>query len=218
MRQLACPLWCEYFRSVSSLILVPPNRLRSTMNILDPNASAPTIPHASNPTAATGFTLGGHIQRDDPLDSATPRSLDPFGRHFQPYQNNGGTVVSVSGKDYTIVASDTRLGTGYSVPSRYVSRVIKLTDKVVLASSGMQSDIAVLHKVLKIRLTQYKHNHRKDMTLSAVSQMLSTMLYYRRFQPYYTFNVLGGIDENGAFSSSSLVGSRRCRENRIRSR
>lgn len=105
--------------------------------------------------------------------------------------------MSVSGKDYTIVASDTRLGSGYSVPSRNVSRVVKLTDKVVLASSGMQSDIAVLHKVLKIRLKQYEHNHRKQMTLEAVSQLLSTMLYYRRFQPYYTFNVLGGIDQNG---------------------
>lgn len=174
------------------------------MSILTPDASVFGIPHALTTNAPQGFTLGDHVEPNDPLEACDavpgPRSLDPLGRHFSPYEDNGGTVLSVSGQDYTIVASDTRLGSGYSVPSRNVSRIVKLTDKVVLASSGMQTDIAVLHKVLKIRLAQYKFNHRKDMSLTAISQMLSTMLYYRRFQPYYTFNVLGGLDDNGKFS------------------
>lgn len=174
------------------------------MSILRPNAAVRGLPYANPGDAPRGFTLGEHVDPDDPLElessknaHGVPRTIGPMGRHFEPYQNNGGTVLSVSGKDYTIVASDTRLGSGYSVPSRNVSRIIKLTDKVVLASSGMQCDIAVLHKILKIRLTQYEYNHQKEMSLSAISQMLSTMLYYRRFQPYYTFNVLGGIDEDG---------------------
>lgn len=33
------------------------------------------------------------------------------------------------------------------------------------------------------------------MTLSALSQMLSTILYYQRFQSYYTINVLSSIEE-----------------------
>eukprot|EP00177_Eucheuma_denticulatum_P001463 GFKZ01002630.1.p1 GENE.GFKZ01002630.1~~GFKZ01002630.1.p1 ORF type:complete len:270 (-),score=27.99 GFKZ01002630.1:292-1101(-) len=172
------------------------------MSILRPNASVSGLPYTLPQSAPQGFTLGEHVDPNDPLEATSnahgvPRTIGPFGRHFQPYENNGGTVVSVSGKDYTIVASDTRLGSGYSVPSRNVSRVVKLTDKVVLASSGMGTDIAVLHKVLKIRLAQYVHKHQKDMGLGAISQLLSTMLYYRRFQPYYAFNVLGGIDENG---------------------
>lgn len=174
---------------------------QSAMSILRPNASVRGLPFATPGEAPKGFTLGEHVEPDDPIEAGDQtgitHTLGPAGRQFSPYENNGGTVVAVSGKDYSIVASDTRLGSGYSIPSRYVSRIIKLTDKVVLASSGMQSDIAVLHKVLKIRIAQYKYNHHKDMSLTAVSQMLSTMLYYRRFQPYYTFNVLGGIDENG---------------------
>ncbi|CAN8074944.1 unnamed protein product [Agarophyton chilense] len=165
------------------------------MSILQPNASIGGLPHADPQLAATGFNLGDHHDPSDPLDVAHPPT--PISRHFSPYEDNGGTVVAVSGADYTIVASDTRLGSGYSIPTRYVSRVVKLTDKAVLASSGMHTDIAILHKVLKIRLTQYRHRHRKDMTLEAISQLLSTMLYYRRFQPYYAFNVLGGLDENG---------------------
>ena len=169
------------------------------MSILQPNASITAPPHHHAPTAPNGFVLGDHVSTEDPLHQESSHISRPIQHRFQPYVNNGGTVVSVSGSDYTIVASDTRLGFGYSIPSRDVSRIIKLTDKVVLASSGMQSDIAVLHKILRIRLTQYKHSHGKEMTLTAISQLLSTMLYYRRFQPYYTFNVLGGIDETGMF-------------------
>lgn len=58
-----------------------------------------------------------------------------------------------------------------------------------------------LHKTLRMRLVKYQQNHQKDMSLTAASQMLSNMLYTRRFFPYYTFNVLGGIDEKGTHSS-----------------
>lgn len=73
---------------------------------------------------------------------------------------------------------------------------------MVLASSGMQADMMTLHKTLRMRLVKYQQNHQKDMSLTAASQMLSNMLYTRRFFPYYTFNVLGGIDEKGTLCSS----------------
>lgn len=163
--------------------------------LINPDGAEHTFDNVNGRNAGKGQALGDHVKANDPLLQMSGAQHGPMQRYFQPYQNNGGTVVSVSGPGYTVVASDTRLGSGYTVPSRHVTRVMKLTNHAVLASSGMQSDIAVLHKMLRIRLTQYKHNHNREMTLSALSQMLSTILYYRRFQPYYTFNVLGGIDE-----------------------
>lgn len=43
----------------------------------------------------------------------------------------------------------------------------------------------------------YEHDHNKKMSSKAIAAMLSTMLYYRRFFPYYVYNIIGGLDEEG---------------------
>jgi len=116
---------------------------------------------------------------------------------WSPYENNGGTVIACAGKDFCVVASDTRLSNGYSILTRTGVKIVKLTDKCVLATSGFFGDIVTLHKTLKIRLEMYEHQNGKPMSTTAIAQLLSNTLYYKRFFPYYCFNVLGGIDDNG---------------------
>jgi len=48
-----------------------------------------------------------------------------------------------------------------------------------------------------VRLKMYEHEHQHEMSTGAAAAMLSTILYYRRFFPYYVYNIIGGIDENG---------------------
>lgn len=45
----------------------------------------------------------------------------------------------------------------------------------------------------------YKHSNNKSMTSGAIAAMLSTILYGRRFFPYYVYNIIGGLDEEGEF-------------------
>jgi len=116
---------------------------------------------------------------------------------WSPYTDNGGTCLAVAGKDYAIVVADTRMSKGYSIHTRNSSKCTQLTDKCVITSCGMKADAITLHRILKARIVMYEHDHRRQPGLVAIAQMLSTMLYYKRFFPYYTFNVLGGIDDEG---------------------
>lgn len=51
----------------------------------------------------------------------------------------------------------------------------------------------------------YKHSNNKTMSSGAIAAMLSTILYGRRFFPYYVYNIIGGLDEEGKhFTASSL--------------
>jgi len=116
---------------------------------------------------------------------------------FNPYESNGGSVVAIAGDDYAIIAADTRLSSGYSIHTRHQDKSFKLSEKTVLASTGCWCDTLSLTSLISARMQMYEHLHNKKMSTTAVAQMLSILMYNRRFFPYYVSNVLAGIDENG---------------------
>ena len=55
----------------------------------------------------------------------------------------------------------------------------------------------------------YRYQHGKAITVKACAQRLATILYSKRFFPYYVQAILGGLDEEGkgALYSYDPVGS-----------
>ncbi|ERN18378.1 hypothetical protein AMTRI_Chr10g4880 [Amborella trichopoda] len=127
-----------------------------------------------------------------PVEAATKQHAN-----WSPYDNNGGTVVAIAGGNYCVVAADTRMSTGYSILTRDYSKICQLADKSIMASSGFQADVKALQKHLAAKHLIYQHQHNKQMSCPAMAQLLSNTLYYKRFFPYYAFNVLGGLDSEG---------------------
>ena len=118
-------------------------------------------------------------------------------------------TVAVAGDKFCVVASDTRSTLGYTIMSRKYQKVTKLTSRVVIATAGMRTDTDAFHKVMKTRIKTYIATHGKEPKISAVAQLLSNTLYSRRFFPFYTFNLLAGVDEqgNGKMYGYDAIGS-----------
>ena len=105
--------------------------------------------------------------------------------------------MAVSGDDFSIIASDTRLSENFCIFTRNSPKVYRLTDKTYLASTGNHGDVLTLIKLVEARLQMYEHEHNQPMSTGAIAAMLSTILYYRRFFPYYVYNIIGGVDDQG---------------------
>jgi 20S proteasome subunit beta 6 len=110
------------------------------------------------------------------------------------------TVVGLRGKNYAIIGGDTRLSDGgYAVHTRNTTKIHKLTNHCVIASSGQQSERCSLWKTLDHKCLQYKFQNNQEMAAKSVAQTLSNTLYYRRFFPIYTFNVVAGVQDGQGF-------------------
>ncbi|XP_013791688.1 proteasome subunit beta type-1-like [Limulus polyphemus] len=121
----------------------------------------------------------------------------PKQTYFSPYADNGGSIVAIAGEDYAVIASDTRLSAGFSIYTREQSKLYKLSQKSVLGCAGCWCDILTFTRLLEARMKMYENEHHKQMSTPAIAQLVTTMLYYKRFFPYYISNVLAGIDEEG---------------------
>ena len=88
----------------------------------------------------------------------------------------------------------------------------------MIGSPGFLADAVTLQKHLHARHVMYQHNHGRPMSCPAMAQarahlglaqshrapvtdespqLLSNTLYYKRFFPYYAFNICAGLDTEG---------------------
>ena len=107
--------------------------------------------------------------------------------------------IAIAGADFVMAATDTRISSGYSILKRDHSKTTQLTSTCVITSAGMVADVETLHKNLLFDVKIYKmKNNGREPSVESLASKLSNMLYSRRFMPYYAFNLLCGLDKQGA--------------------
>jgi len=148
-----------------------------------------------NPTALDyrHFKKAWDETQTDALNGWKPKEA-----RFSPYSFEGGTTAAIAGDDFVVIAGDMRLSTnGSVVQSRHCEKVFNLGDGVILTSAGFYGDILQLVRVLRARMKVYQFTYNEPMNVCAAAEMLARTLYYKRFFPYYTRNLLAGIDSEG---------------------
>ncbi|RVX66070.1 hypothetical protein B0A52_10004 [Exophiala mesophila] len=159
------------------------------------------------PTGQPGYSFSNAA---GPNEASGPRQ-----HGFYPYTDNGGSTLGITGADFAILAGDTRSTSGYNINSRYVPKLFRIgededqSSRIVLSVVGFAADGNALKERLDAICKMYRYQHGKPISVKACAQRLSTILYGKRFFPYYVHAILGGIDEDGtgALYSYDPVGS-----------
>ena len=134
----------------------------------------------------------------------------PIENKFNPYSDNGGTILGIAGKDFAVLAGDTRHTTDYSINSRYEPKVFHIGDNLLISANGFSADGNALVKRIQNSLKWYHFdNNDKMMTVKTMARNVQHLLYGKRFFPYYVHTILAGLDSEGrgAIYSFDPVGS-----------
>ena len=162
------------------------------------------IMKAGDPTDTTPPTTGLHHNTTGPLMWTSLSFLLILSRlwtsqaKFDPYMDNGGTVVGITGRNYAIIASDTRLSESYVIRSRNISKIFEVANGVYLAASGCLSDTIALSKVMQSEMKLYEWQNERKPTVSVLAHCLANVLYSRRHFPYYSVCAVAGLDAKGS--------------------
>mmetsp|Transcript_12423 Transcript_12423/g.34238 ORF Transcript_12423/g.34238 Transcript_12423/m.34238 type:complete len:205 (-) Transcript_12423:120-734(-) len=122
---------------------------------------------------------------------------------------NGAAIVAMAGKDCVGIAADRRLGVQLHTVACDFTKVFQMAPKLFVGLGGLATDVQTLKSLLEFRINLYKLKEERDMTPTVFSNLLSTMLYEKRFGPYFCEPVVAGLDDNGKpfLSSMDLIGA-----------
>ena len=110
----------------------------------------------------------------------------------------GTTTIGLTCKGGILLASESKASMGYMVVNKDVQKVFKIDDKIGITIAGMVSDAQQLINILRAEISLYKLQTGEEISISAVANLLSNVMYARRFYPYYTQIIIGGVDSTGA--------------------
>mmetsp|Transcript_33320 Transcript_33320/g.55089 ORF Transcript_33320/g.55089 Transcript_33320/m.55089 type:complete len:206 (-) Transcript_33320:336-953(-) len=112
-------------------------------------------------------------------------------------QYNGAAIIAMVGKDCVAIASDKRFGIRNQTVGCEMKKVFQMNDKVLVGLTGLASDMQTLEQKFRFKNNLYRLREEREMSVTAFSNMVSSLLYESRFGPYFVEPVVAGLTEDG---------------------
>lgn len=115
----------------------------------------------------------------------------------------------MAGKNCVGICSDLRLGAQALMVDNNCEKVFQLNEKVMIGLAGLRTDALTFSQIMNFRLKLFKQKEQRDMPPEMISSLVSTLLYEKRFGPYFTEPVIAGLDDEGKpfISAMDLIGA-----------
>ena len=98
--------------------------------------------------------------------------------------------------------SDLRLGIQAQTVAKDFEKVFQVTDNLFVGMAGLATDVLTVKQVLKMRCNLYELREHRQVKPESFSALLSTLLYEKRFGPYFIEPIVAGLrDDNTPFLS-----------------
>lgn len=110
---------------------------------------------------------------------------------------NGSAIVAMTGKNCVAIATDKRLGSNkLTTVSCNFPKAFELNERCYVGLSGLATDVLTVNQILKAQMKLYKLEHGHEMSTKTIINRISSMMYEKRFGPWFTEPVVAGLDEN----------------------
>lgn len=120
----------------------------------------------------------------------------------------GAATVGITFKNGVVIGAEKRVLWGYTVVSKTGKKVFPITDNIIVGSAGVSGDYQMLSSFLTAESSLFELENRRPITVNAAAQLLSNILFSRKYMPYLTQTLIGGLDQTGShLYSLDLAGS-----------
>lgn len=118
-------------------------------------------------------------------------------------------MIAMAGKDCVGIASDRRLGIQLQTVATDFTKVFAMQPKLYVGLAGLATDVQTLKNTLDFRIQLYQLREERQMSPKVFSHLLSTLLYEKRFGPYFCEPIVAGLDANNQpfLSGMDLIGA-----------
>lgn len=118
-------------------------------------------------------------------------------------------MIAMAGKDCVGIAADRRLGVQLQTVATDFTKVFPMGSKTYVGLAGLATDVQTLRNLLEFRTNHYKLKEEREISVQTLSHLLSTLLYEKRFGPYFCEPIIAGLDAKNKpyLSSMDLIGA-----------
>lgn len=111
--------------------------------------------------------------------------------------HTGTTTIGIRCIDGVILASDRRAVAGYYVAHKHTKKIYKLTDHIATTIAGVVADAQKLIDYMIAECNLYQLSQQQPIPVKAAANVYAYYLFNRRWFPFMTQTIVGGIDNSG---------------------
>ena len=120
----------------------------------------------------------------------------------------GAATVGITFNKGVVIGAEKRVSWGRTIISKTGKKVFPITENIIVGSAGVSGDYQMLSSYLVAETQLFTLENRRPISVKGAAQLLSNILFSRKFLPFLTQTLIGGLDNNGpSLYSLDLAGS-----------